>query len=377
MKRGLLGLALALVVAELAAWAALVLLERRGVVWSPVPTVALSQEQQEAVRALLEGRNRYIGFDAELGWTVIPGGAAGMYHADERGRRLPAPEPEPGERLVLAFGDSFTHGDEVADGESWPAALSEEVDFAAWSYGVPGYGPDQAWLRWRREGRELEGAVVVLGFMSADLARVVNRFVPFLDPRTGLPLSKPSLTHTEGGFHLQANPIQELESLRGLIDAPAPMLARLGEGDPFYEAGPRAGVLDVFALVSLGRLAWSRSSDPLAGIRGGQPYDVESRAFRGTTFIFERWQAESAAAGQEIVIALLPGRADLAAIETGGEAAYAPLLAWLRETEIPVLDVADAVLEVEADRRFQPGGHYTSEANRRAGAAIAAFLRER
>lgn len=377
MKRGLLGLALALVVAELAAWAALALLERRGVVWLPVPTVELSQEQQEAVRALVEGRNRYIGFDAELGWTVMPGGAAGMYHADSLGRRLPAPDPGPGERLVLAFGDSFTHGDEVADGESWPAALSESVDFAAWNYGVPGYGPDQAWLRWRREGRELEGAVVVVGFMSADLARVVNRFVPFLDPRTGLPLTKPSLTHTGGGFHLEANSIQELEELRALIDAPGPTLARLGEGDPFYEAGPRAGVMDALALVSLGRLAWHRAKDPLAGVRGGQPYDVESQAFRATTRLFEAWRAKSAAASQELVIVLLPGRADLAAITAGGEAAYAPLAAWLREAGIPALDAAPAVLEVPEGERFQPGGHYTSEANRRVGSAVAELLRRR
>jgi hypothetical protein len=43
-----------------------------------------------------------------------------------------------------AFGDSFTHGDEVSDSEAWPRLLSDLLGCEIFNYGVGGYGQDQA-----------------------------------------------------------------------------------------------------------------------------------------------------------------------------------------------------------------------------------------
>jgi hypothetical protein len=43
-----------------------------------------------------------------------------------------------------AFGDSFTHGDEVSDSQAWPRLLSDLLGCEVVNYGVGGYGQDQA-----------------------------------------------------------------------------------------------------------------------------------------------------------------------------------------------------------------------------------------
>jgi hypothetical protein len=43
-----------------------------------------------------------------------------------------------------AFGDSFTHGDEVSHSEAWPRLLSDLLGCEVVNYGVGGYGQDQA-----------------------------------------------------------------------------------------------------------------------------------------------------------------------------------------------------------------------------------------
>lgn len=46
-----------------------------------------------------------------------------------------------------AFGDSFTHADEVEDDEAWPYRLSQRLGCEVENFGVGGYGQDQAYLK--------------------------------------------------------------------------------------------------------------------------------------------------------------------------------------------------------------------------------------
>jgi hypothetical protein len=91
--------------------------------------------------------------DPLLGYRPRPGFAS----ADNRWRALVtidadglrgngAPRPA-GARGVLAVGDSFTFGDQVADGETWPAALERALGRPVWNGGVFGYSFAQTVLR--------------------------------------------------------------------------------------------------------------------------------------------------------------------------------------------------------------------------------------
>jgi hypothetical protein len=56
----------------------------------------------------------------------------------------------PGVTRIVAFGDSFTHGDEVPNQETWEYLLEQSRDeVEVMNFGVQGYGADQAYLRYK------------------------------------------------------------------------------------------------------------------------------------------------------------------------------------------------------------------------------------
>ncbi len=364
---------LALALAELAAHGALALLARVGVRFEPLPTRSLSAPQREALQTLLSGEARYTAHDLQLGWTIAPGGAAGLYHATAEGARMPAPEPPaPGVRRVLALGDSFTHGDEVEDAQSWPAALAEAPDLAVLNLGVPGYSPVQAMLRWRALADREPADLVIFGLVSADLPRTPNHFPPFLDPSTALALPRPAARLTEAGLEIRPNPLPRPEDLRLLLEDPGPTLARLGAGDPCFEAGPHQGALDGLGLARLLRLSRLRLSPPLPCLPGEGALDAQSPAFRATAELLARWDAEIQARGQRLLVLMLPTASDLAALERGEPAPSSPLQRWLLSHGLWVEDATGWVRAIPEGGRFRPGGHYTPEVNRAIGAGLSA-----
>jgi hypothetical protein len=76
---------------------------------------------------------------------------------------------------VLAVGDSYTYGEEVADGETWPAHLQRLTGTRVLNAGVSGYGLDQSVLRAEKlaVGRSL--STIVVGFIADDVQRTEMR----------------------------------------------------------------------------------------------------------------------------------------------------------------------------------------------------------
>ena len=87
--------------------------------------------------------------DSELGFVLRPGYAADGVTYDLHGHRLtPAPAGTVlAEPPVLVVGDSYAHGDEVSDGETWAALLQPMTGRRTVNAGVSGYGLDQTVLR--------------------------------------------------------------------------------------------------------------------------------------------------------------------------------------------------------------------------------------
>jgi hypothetical protein len=77
-------------------------------------------------------------------------------------------------RAILAVGDSFTLGAEVDDDDSYPAQLSRLLDRKVIDYGVGGYCPLQAVLKFRQRAADYpEARAVVLGITSEDIPRML------------------------------------------------------------------------------------------------------------------------------------------------------------------------------------------------------------
>ena len=67
---------------------------------------------------------------------------------------------------------------------------SEDPEVEVLNYGVGGYGIDRAYLRYLSEGAELHPRVVMMGFTTDDIGRVVNVYRGFIDSRSSV-LFKP------------------------------------------------------------------------------------------------------------------------------------------------------------------------------------------
>ena len=84
-----------------------------------------------------------ITYDPVLGW-VTPG---------VRGTRAYDLSPPQGKIRISAFGDSFTYGCGVHNYNSWVEQIYlSEKGYEVLNFGVLGYGLDQAYLRYIKEG---------------------------------------------------------------------------------------------------------------------------------------------------------------------------------------------------------------------------------
>jgi hypothetical protein len=132
-------------------------------------------------------------YDAVLGWDN-PRGTTGSFAGCRRGP-VTATYLEDGSRrtsdiagspAILAFGDSFTRGDGVDDGDSYPAQLSRLLGRRVVNHGVGGYGPLQAVLKFqRRAGDYPDARTVVLGITNENLFRMLNSYRPVFFLNTG------------------------------------------------------------------------------------------------------------------------------------------------------------------------------------------------
>jgi hypothetical protein len=117
--------------------------------------------------------------DAELGWVLAPN-LQQRYGPDRSlsfttgvlGERMPdshqRPAPQGG---ILAIGDSFTAGEEVADGDTWPAQIEPLLGAPVINAGVMGYGIDQIVLRAEQLVPKLRPHFLLVGLMAEDSIR--------------------------------------------------------------------------------------------------------------------------------------------------------------------------------------------------------------
>jgi len=353
----------------------------RGIVYQPIPA-GLTPEQRQVLEELLDRRNRYYAYHPIYGWTVAAGGQSELYHASAQGIRAERefdPEGADDRVRIAAFGDSFTHADDVPNEATWEAVL-ESLDprLEVLNFGVSGFGPDQAYLRYRLEGVRYHPDVVLLGFMSENINRLVNTFRPFYIPNTSLPLAKPRFELEDGRLVLVPNPIPHLSDYAALREPEPTILDRLGEHDYFYRHRLRASRLDALATVRLARLfseEVSELADEDAPLVDGH-YNTGSEAFRIASALIDQFEEEAQANGSIPVIVLFPYIDDVQRVLAGEEPAYAPLEEYLEDRGYRYLDLAPVIAELTdstpLSEVYVP--HFSPDANRVVAKTVRDYL---
>lgn len=369
---------LALASLELFSGVALVALERlRGLRYFPLPA-QFEMPAQADLQKLLENRTAYCDYDAELGWRLRPHGREPGCSANSLGFR--GPEPLRRRPVVAAFGDSFTHGDEVSDEHTWESYWQRESSqVEVENYGVNGYGTDQAWLRYRQQKRDdpnFNPRVVLIGYHSDHGLRMLTSFPLFyfgIGGQHGISLPKPRFRATSG-LELVPNPCGQREQIADYLRDPQKSWARLGRDDPFYVFRLRRRPWDSALTGRLACLLFDRLLSPYGGeyaiSEGHWVYRPESRSYRLARLVLTEFYREVERDGRHPVLVFFPGRSDL----LEARAIYQPLLTELKRSGMHTEDLLPMMLQsrLPASQWFGQS-HYLAAGNQR----VANWLRLR
>jgi len=275
---------------------------------------------------------KHTRYDEELGWINLPGvsladfyGTGRHFHTNGQGFRgltEVSPQRVPGTRRIICSGDSFTLGYGVADEDTWCAWLaSENPALETVNMGQGGYGIDQAFLWYQRDGRPLEHDAQILAFIFDDFRRVGATHM--------LGHGKPLLAIGETGDLTNLNHpvpdhgyarrwlIQNSRHLRQFrtVDFAARVAAKLRGGDD---------------------LAWARIENA-----------DEERIWAVVERIFEVLRKQHAALGSELVLVFLPAPwdhdTDLSSAWRGRVGMYA------QRHDVRWVDLVAAVKELPAE----------------------------
>jgi hypothetical protein len=303
----------------------------------------------------------FLIYDDYMGWTVAPNkrSADGLYWSSSEGIRAPhdgvAFANQQGRTRIALVGDSFTFGQEVPYEDTWGNLLEQALgsEFQVLNFGVPGYGVDQAYLRYEKDVRRWNPKIIIFGFIAHDLIRTLSVYHFLAFPESSLPFSTPRFVLADGA--LQKRNIPPL--------APDDIFSRESIAElPFLEYQPEYN-----------HTHWEKSLSYL-------PYVARLFISR-----FPRWSMENAHGSHEAFVSLNASILK-AFVQTVKETESIPLVVYfpsgrevtvpgqrfpaavsqqvLEEASIAYTDLSPCLMELNpADRLVPNGVHYSRQGN--------------
>ena len=330
--------------------------------------------------------NGGFAFDAELGWkaerSFRDNGVDGStwfadYEADgARSSINYAGAP----CRVHSYGDSFTHGSQVNDGETWQEYLAAHIREPIRNYGVGGYSVYQAYRRMRRIESKSPAEYIILNIYDDDHFRNLEAWrairwggggtVGFTLPHVRVDVGRNEFREVE-------NVCQKPEEVHRLCDRnfvwekfiDDPTLAYvLSTQNPNREKIPEA-LLEppetIFGL-PVGRIAPDKAGERLAQLHT----EAALYASQRTVELVERFVKEH---GKKLLVILSFGRTNLRRVLGGEERFDRKFLDWIRPRGYPVVDMLEpfarefsllqSKLPVEDFIRRYYIGHHTPAGN--------------
>ena len=393
MKKGIFCLIIVFIIYAVIEVSSLLVLfifkEIYGVVYSPTLTTSLSNEHKQILTYLLSNKTEYRTYSSTLGWAIKENGLSDIFRANSRGIRADREyEYVPPKNVVRisCFGDSFTHGDEIRNEDTWQEKINMVNDkLEVVNFGVGGFGLDQAFLRYKQDGVHYNSHIIFIGFISPLISRNVSVFRPFMTPTTGLPLTKPRFIIKNERLVLIKNPINELTQYKNLLDNIEVFLPKLGVNDYHFQSSTRykEGVLDFFPSVRLFKMfscKLVKYIDSSYIVRNGC-YNKDSKAFKLTIRLFDEFFDSAVYNNSLSMIILFPTRGDIIQYRKKRTTSYEFIRNYFEAKGYPYIDIVNAFdkygKELTLNDLFMPKNHYSPLADELVAKYILRYLEEK
>ncbi len=334
------------------------------------PMIYFAKKQIKSINDFSNKNFGYIKFDSKLGWSINKNSLSvnGLYKSNADGlradRNYSKKIPENTLR-VTTFGDSFTHGDDVRNKQTWQSQmefLTKNLEVI--NFGVGGYGLDQAFLSYINKGKGYDTNFVFVGYLTENINRNRNRFRPFYFRSTGLPFSKPMFILRKEKLSLIPSYFESASQYQELINNKDSTIKKLGEGDFYYKIGYKKN--PIFDLSPTVRLLKITRSYVLKS--QGFPYKESSDVFLTTKLIFDEFYNEVIKTKAIPLIVIFPTKDDIKRCQTFQTKKHETLLNYLESKSYKFVDLTDLLCRYDTSDIF--AGHYTPLGNK----IVASFL---
>jgi hypothetical protein len=207
-----------------------------------IPPLQFANWRTEHIVMFRMGKRVII--DPVLGWTLKPRYEIDNYTTLEYGLRQNFEETTVRTDAVLAVGDSFTEGWDVADDQSWPSHLEKLTSVPIVNAGVAGYGTDQIVLRAEQMLSIVKPKILIVDFLEADISRAGHSAFgspkPYFTLENGeLRYHPPAPIEPPGSDSFLASLSYKFRDILGYSAAADYVLARLNP-DYYYGRGTQA-----------------------------------------------------------------------------------------------------------------------------------------
>ncbi|MGH9196462.1 MAG: hypothetical protein ACRD1T_12055, partial [Acidimicrobiia bacterium] len=314
-----------------------------------------------------------IAFHPVLGWDLPKLVERG--HHDER---ISHPYTTTTRYKTKAFGDSFTQGGPDHDG-TYEYFVEEQTGWQYLNYGVSGYGPDQALLKY--QANVVKTDFTTLGILDENIGRVVNRLRGFYTFQESFRSKPRYIVQTDGSVVLLPNPIQDPRDLRKLQDRD--YVEELRKQDywstyherlnaPYDLRWPVSSVIlphfDFFAgqTIRLIRHAIHPSYEThLWRSRYYHLYETGSEGIKILRHIVDEFAAIAQSRGEVPIVLVFPAITTMDVLSEYGRKVYQPLVDHLTTQGVEFIDFGDVFLRERAYNEFyRDEGHFNATGNR-------------
>ena len=312
----------------------------------------------------------YVVPDEDLGWTLGSGRSSqnGLYFIGNQGIRTAragevlSAEPRP--CRIAIVGDSFTFGENVAFEDTWGNVLESALQShcQVLNFGVPGFGVDQMYLRYLRDVRPWHPDIVILAFISDNVARTMGVYSFLTFPDAGVPFTKPRFVIHNDELQIINRPLltaREVFSVSAIRDLPFINFDRKYEPTEWDQ--PQWELLNKSYL-----FRFLTSLHPVYKLDRHETAIAETIKINGALFL--KFHQAVLADGAKPLIVHLPTEGDIP-----GEASESVGVKVLKSVHLAHVDVTPCMRFFSVSELFnapEVGGHYSVRGNQAAAQCL-------